>query len=449
MSKNLKSLLKQLVVRTCEVTGRWESDIRGGVGLMFGLTLFSMLMFVAAALDMSRWSSSRSATKSAVDSAVLAGARSLQVDNANISGAIAAASRYYKENTKGLAVVDDSITFRTANNNMAMEAIGQSYIQTPFLNLINIPRLPLVSNVEGVISEAVVASGGKGQGEVELSIMLDITGSMSGQKLRDLKTAAKDLINIVLLNENGNSRIALVPFSEAINIDSNWAAEVVSNGPQWIDVGSGKKKKVRYYLDPQCATERTGPDAFTDAAPNGQNKLGKFYSTDGQCMPKSGSVIPLSQDKDMLKNAIDRYQASGNTAGHLGTAWAWYMLSPNWAQRVPPSSRPGSYGEQGLRKVAILMTDGEYNQEYDGGLAGSSPNGSSTQQARALCANMKATGITVYTVGFQLPRNGESVTTLQQCATDDSHFYNAGNGDALQQAFRDIALQISTLYLTQ
>ena len=448
MSMKLNEVLLGLANRCQPVVARWLGDKRGGIGLMFGLTLATMLLFVAAALDISRWSSARATSKSAIDAAVLAGARSLQVENDNIKGAIAAASRYYKENTKNVQVVHDTISFRTADNNMAMEAIGQSFVPTPFLNLINIPRLPLHSNVEGVISEAVVASGGRGQGDVELSIMLDITGSMSGQKLRDLKAAATDLIDIVLLNENGKSRIALVPFSEAINVDSNWAAEVVSNGPQWIDIGKRRKKK-RYHLDPHCATERTGPDAFTDAAPNGQNKLGKFYSSDGECMPKSGSVIPLSQDKDMLKDAIDRYQASGNTAGHLGTAWAWYMLSPNWAQRVPPSSRPGSYGEQGLRKVAILMTDGEYNQEYDGGLAGSSPNGSSTQQARALCANMKAAGITVYTVGFQLPRNGESVTTLQQCATDDSHFYNAGDGDALQQAFRDIALQISTLYLTQ
>ena len=448
MSMKLNEVLLGLANRCRPVVARWLGDKRGGIGLMFGLTLATMLLFVAAALDISRWSSARATSKSAIDAAVLAGARSLQVENDNIKGAIAAASRYYKENTKNVQVVHDTITFRTADNNMAMEAIGQSFVQTPFLNLINIPRLPLHSNVEGVISEAVVASGGRGQGDVELSIMLDITGSMSGQKLRDLKAAATDLIDIVLLNENGKSRIALVPFSEAINVDSNWAAEVVSNGPQWIDIGKRRKKK-RYHLDPHCATERTGPDAFTDAAPNGQNKLGKFYSSDGECMPKSGSVIPLSQDKDMLKDAIDRYQASGNTAGHLGTAWAWYMLSPNWAQRVPPTSRPGPYGQQGLRKVAILMTDGEYNQQYKDGVADTSPNGTSTQQARALCTNMKAAGITVYTVGFQLPQNGESVTTLEQCATDPGHFYNAGNGDALQQAFRDIALQISTLYLTQ
>ncbi len=433
---------------------RWRRDEKGGVGLIFGLTFSIMLMFVAGAVDFSRWLAARTNTLTAVDAAVLAGARSLQTDNENTSAAIAVAMRYYKEDTKTLTVVDDTIKFKTARNNMAMTATGQSYVETPFLALVGIRKLPLIKNVEGDFAEAVLAAGGNGDGTVEISMMLDITGSMDGQKLSDLKDASKDLIDIVLLKQDGSTRVSLVPFSEAINIERNWAAEVVSNGPQRYSFRDNRGRTQRWELDPQCATERTGPEAFTDAAPNGQDKLGHFYDSDGQCKPKSGSVIPLSADKSMLKNAIDSYRASGATAGHLGTAWAWYMLSPNWAQRVPPASRPGPYGDSKLRKIAILMTDGEYNTQYCNGVNDdtincSSPNGTSTEQARTLCTNMKAAGITVYTVGFQLPRNGESVETLRQCATDASKFFTADNGDALKQAFRDIALQISTLYLTR
>jgi hypothetical protein len=61
---------------------------------------------------------------------------------------------------------------------------------------------------------------------------------------------------------------------------------------------------------------------------------------------------------------------------------------------------------------------------------------------------MKAAGIEVYTVGFQLD-NQTAVKTLSSCATDSSHFYNSTTGDALKAAFRDIALKISTLYLSQ
>ena len=107
---------------------RLRSDDEGQVGIMFGLTLSIMLMFVAGAVDLSRWAAARSDTKSAVDSAVLAGARVLQTDNDNVTAALAAANRYYKENTKNLTVVDDTIKFKTANNKMAMQATGQSYV---------------------------------------------------------------------------------------------------------------------------------------------------------------------------------------------------------------------------------------------------------------------------------------------------------------------------------
>jgi len=62
---------------------------------------------------------------------------------------------------------------------------------------------------------------------------------------------------------------------------------------------------------------------------------------------------------------------------------------------------------------------------------------------------MKLKGIEVYTVGFQLGGSKLATDTLSKCATDASHFYNSTTGDALKAAFRDIALKISTLYLSQ
>ena len=87
------------------------------------------------------------------------------------------------------------------------------------------------------------------------------------------------------------------------------------------------------------------------------------------------------------------------------------------------------------------MTDGEYNTKYSGS--------SSATQARALCTAMKAKGVTVYTVGFAISAGGEADMTMAQCATDDEHYYSADDPDALRSAFRDIALKIATLRLTQ
>jgi hypothetical protein len=107
------------------------------------------------------------------------------------------------------------------------------------------------------------------------------------------------------------------------------------------------------------------------------------------------------------------------------------------------------------------MTDGEYNINYCKGVEAknsdqspdincNSENGKALSQAGSLCTAMKATvdggQIEVFTVGFQV--NDTAKTFLQNCATDTSHFYDATTGDALKAAFRDIALKISTLRLT-
>ena len=55
----------------------------------------------------------------------------------------------------------------------------------------------------------------------------------------------------------------------------------------------------------------------------------------------------------------------GGTAGHIGTAWAWYTLSPNWSSLWPSAASPSPTARRTCDKIAILMTDGEYNTEYD------------------------------------------------------------------------------------
>ena len=147
---------------------------------------------------------------------------------------------------------------------------------------------------------------------------------------------------------------------------------------------------------------------------------------------------------------IQSMKAGGSTAGHLGTAWTWYLLSSNWSSVFSGESVPAPYsdlkqtlpsGAPKLRKIAVLMTDGEYNTAYS--------RVDSTTQARALCQNMKATGIDVYTVGFDLDGNAKATDTLAGCASDPSKFYNTTTGEQLRQAFRDIALRASPLRLVK
>ena len=159
----------------------------------------------------------------------------------------------------------------------------------------------------------------------------------------------------------------------------------------------------------------------------------------------------------MLKRRIDKLTIAGSTAGQLGTAWAWYLLSPNWNSLFPLSSAAASYTAEKNKKIAVLMTDGDYNTEYWNGVEAKTSNsadanynannGLSEAQAPQLCKEMKKKGIVVYTIGFQV--TSAAKTLLTNCATDTKHYYDATSGDALRQAFRDIALKISQLRLSK
>ena len=66
------------------------------------------------------------------------------------------------------------------------------------------------------------------------------------------------------------------------------------------------------------------------------------YNSSGYCStPETNEVVPLTSDKSFLLNKIDGLTATGSTAGALGTAVTWYMLSPKW-NSVWPSACPTS-----------------------------------------------------------------------------------------------------------
>ena len=462
---------------------RIARDKRGNVAVLFGFLLPIMVMAIGGAVDIGRWLQARSVTLSAIDAAVLAGGRSLQVLPNDQTAAISAAQAYYSENTRErLGVHNDTVDFHPSDNGTSFTAQGNAFINTPFLSVAGVRELPLLRNSGSDFAKSVLAVGGNASGSLEISMMLDITGSMGGQKIADLKSAASDLVDIVVWSDQSQytSRVALVPFSETVNLGSyaDAARGPVTNTGTTTTYSSTVYKKFQFtrqnggsttYTIGNCVTERTGADAYTDAAPS-DSPVGRSYpSASGACNP-SNTVIPLTSDKTALKSAINSYAAGGNTAGHLGTAWAWYMLSPNFASLWPDASRPGSYdlthqttaqGKIALRKIAILMTDGEYNTQYCDGVADrntgfstrincASPNGSSTDQARTLCTEMKRNNISVYSIGFQLGGNAAAISTLKDyCASDAGSFYSAENGTQLRQAFRDIALKISSLYLSK
>lgn len=200
-----------------------------------------------------------------------------------------------------------------------------------------------------------------------------------------------------------------------------------------------------------CVTERTGTDAYTDAAPASGSYIGAYnrgrtssvqnYSSDGKCFVAGRelpAIIPLTNSRTKLEDFFDAATIGGGTPGHLGHAWAWYMLSPSWADIWPTESKPVAYNTANYTKAAIIMTDGEYNEQYS--------SETSRNQALALCSAMKAKGILVYTIGFGFSANptaGSSEANakdmLTQCASGSGHYFFPYDGTQLRDDFATIA----------
>lgn len=209
-----------------------------------------------------------------------------------------------------------------------------------------------------------------------------------------------------------------------------------------------------------CLVERYGDDRYTDVSP-ATAPLGINYTSNGTCT-RTNYVTPLTADKDRLTTQINGLSTGGNTAGQLGIAWAWYLLSPNFADvwTAEDENAPQAYNAPDSAKVAILMTDGEFNTQTCDGLFSSSdcsphnptdvPGPSASfRQARKICDAMRARNIIVYTVGLELNTSQYSDDFLAACATTPQHAFLASNTEELEQAFRDIAVSINRLRLTR
>lgn len=484
---------------------RFERDERGGVAIQFGLFASILIGFIGLAVDFGRWVNAREHTIAAMDAAVLAGGRAMQINGGDRAKAIQVASAYYAAAIRNrIPTFNDTITFTVTTTPKGQEvgAVGNAFVSTPFLatayNLITnktgsdrLAVLDTTTTPSKDASRALFSNGVGGNQSLEMAMMLDVSGSMaSGTKFADMKAAAKDLIDIVIWPDQSKytSRVSIVPFSGDVRLSSTMMSRVIAPNLLTSYAEITNTGLTYTWFPSNCVVERAGNERYSDAAPGLNQYITRGYDRSqvqinvGACASQSGNeVYPMSSSKDDVSAKVDRLVVGGNTGGHIGTAWTYYMLSPQWAQVVGAASAAAPYSDTKVKKIAVLMTDGEYNQVYrpivqcrnsrgtqvacnqsgitvtttttagidDSGTANDSLNAvDSPAQAREICKKMKADGIEIYTVGFDLGGNQTAINTLSNCATDSAHFYNTTTGEQLRQAFRDIAVKSTKLVIS-
>jgi Flp pilus assembly protein TadG len=378
----------------------------GNVAVITALSITPVAALAGFGMDLMRANAVRAEIQEAVDAAALAAARRQALGAVDLATLRQSAENAFAANTPQVDAGACTPMTLTANAGAGVVNVGVTCaVQTMFPLLVAMDAWDI-----GVAAESRYE-----RTRLDLALMLDVTGSMSGQKLIDLKNAAKDLVDIVTAPGmvDTDVRIALAPFATTLNAGPY--ASAVTGDPAPAS---------------PCVTERTGPDAFTDAAPG----PGAYHPIAAAWCP-APSLTPLSDDPVHLKARIDALTAGGMTAGHLGIAFARYLIAPEWAGVWPAGSTPHPQDASTI-KTMVLMSDGMFNMQF-------SALGSSAAQAQALCTAAKTDGHVIYAVAYQAPPAAE--TLLRNCASDPSKFFATSTGAALAEAYQAIALDMMRL----
>lgn len=437
--------------------GRFARARRGAAAVQFAFVAVPLAVTVFGAIDVSRASSEKVRLQDALDAAALAAARS----NATTDAAVQAVGEQVL--AADLAGTDATLTaasFRLEGSKVV--ATAQASIA------------PVIAGLwlDGDMMLGAETEVTRAANNVEVALALDVTGSMSGSRIADLKAAARELVDLVVQDQQAPyyTKMALAPYSAAVNV-GGYATSVRGSYASGTCTAPGcasyrfanASGGTRTFPITSCVSERAGAEAYTDAAPAAA-PLGRNYAgSNNPCL--ASAIMPLSTDRAALKARIDGLSAVGSTAGHIGLAWGWYLVSPNFASLWPADSRPAAYGADRLLKVVVLMTDGAFNTAYCRGVVArdsgsgsgsasdhincNAPNGGAFAQARALCDNMKAAGVIIYTVGFDVAADAAAQDIVQTCATDAEHVYLPSSGADLKTAFRAIGQDISRLRLSR
>lgn len=445
-------------------------DRRGNVAMLFGLAVVPLFGFVGAAVDYGNGVRDRARLANALDAAVLSAASAHVTDSA----AQAAVEKYVRANL-GAVRADQALTV-TASVDSAQAVTATATLSSPtwIMGMFGKPTM----NVSATVKAAPGAAD-----KMEIALVLDTTGSMSGAKLDGMKQAAKNLVTTIYAGANATSsvRVGIAPFADYVNVglgyrNASWVAntqDVSTTSTTCADTYPDAK-----YLDPvnnpaTCYNDGSPYDcswtsyntiilgtpvnvcSTTTSTSTWNGCVGsRNYPLDLQDAVDSVNRVPgmldtwcaaplqrLTNSVPTLTAQIDALTASSETYIAPGLLWGWRILSPRapFADGAPYSA---------ARKVLILMTDGantrspNYPDHWGGDVATANSLTSQT------CAQIKANGIRVYTIAFGVTDTGIK-SILQNCASTGGDYYDSATISDMQAAFASIGAKVGAIRLVR
>jgi Flp pilus assembly protein TadG len=509
---------------------------RGSVAIMTGLLAIPLVAMTGAAIDFARIWLVKSRLQMSLDAAVLVVARDIAIGGTSTDGVNLFWSNFGRAssaNTIGYlgATATTPVVHNPAPGGVSgsIQLTGSATVTPTFVGIMGVGPVTV-----SAASTAQTAAYG-----LELSLVLDNTGSMAGSSIASLITASNQLLNILYGGSDTQPHlwVSVVPFAAAVNIGNTHTSWLIGGA-----INQAPYAPSKWLGCVMARTTKTGAsdgDDFNDKPPSQAAFTPFLYQSTYHAYPKSGPIVyytgsgknqqahnywyPGDNDWTVSPNNIQEPDQSNNSVGpnldcpslpilpetasksavaavinkmvpvyrggtfiNLGLQAGWWTLSPNWQGLWGIPSMPLAYNTPYMRKVIVLMTDGN-NQWYDwpDGVPGQVPptapptgvpkwtadgDADFTAYGRLLtntravspanitttlntwmlqmCTTIKQNGIIIYTILFN---NNDSATQalFRSCASSPSDYFLSPSDTALESAFTQIGQELSTLRLSE
>lgn len=359
-----RHILAQILVNKIRAFHRDES----GALIIFTLVLFMlMVMMGGVAVDVMRHEAMRTKLQNTLDRCVLMAA---SLDQRLVPETVlrdCVAKTGLTDQLADVRVVD-------ALNRREVAAIGVAPTNPYFLHLIGINEFD--AKGRSTATQAI--------NNVEISLALDVSGSMSGTKIAELKVAAQQFVDTVTAgDEHKRVSISLVPYNAQVNLGADLMNQYnVQNRHSAAGSNCLELPQASYASTAMPKETALRQMAHADYAYNTNYAWGYVSPTDATyarpnfnatfCRTTSVNQVRLpSTNAETLKAQIRALEAGGNTSILMGMKWGVTLLDPQTrpvfqdlaAQNKMASElavRPFAYNDNDTKKIVVLMTDGEH-----------------------------------------------------------------------------------------
>ncbi len=336
-----------LTARAMARARRFSGDEEGSLLIFSMFILILMILVGGMAVDLMRFETRRTALQNTIDSAVLAAADLDQTLDPELVVRDFVEKSGFDPDDLNIVVTEDKVG--------GVDLVGRSVnattelaVNTLFMDMLGIYKLktPASSNaVENVQN-------------VEISLVVDISGSMGGAKLTNLKTAAEEFFNTVVDPErtSGITSISIVPYNANVVVPDMLLDQLNTDGTILIDPSdqhwhpggltayprvSSESKCVRFYDDDDESSDNIS--AFHENTMT-TDDLGADYQT--------LRAITPTQELDRLTYFDESSKSDTET---WNPAWEW--IQPSSGSYARPDNDSNRFCDPSRQEILVHETD--------------------------------------------------------------------------------------------